>query len=87
MILSACSDIAASVMEDKRGSEERGRSEERDGGDEEDGGYGVSGVIVSPDSAFISAATKGLGERKASDSTEGKDHDDHRKTLFPQTSV
>ncbi|WZZ02014.1 hypothetical protein YC2023_074342 [Brassica napus] len=35
---------------------------------------------------FIETATKGLGEQKASDSTEGKDHDDHRKTLFPLTS-
>uniref|UniRef100_A0A0D3EA88 Uncharacterized protein n=1 Tax=Brassica oleracea var. oleracea TaxID=109376 RepID=A0A0D3EA88_BRAOL len=26
---------------------------------------------------LLAAATKGLGERKTSDSTEGKDHDDH----------
>ena len=36
---------------------------------------------------LLAAATKGLGERKTSDSTEGKDHDDHRKTLFPLTFV
>ena len=29
------------------------------------------------------AATKGLGERKASDSTESKDHDEHCKKILP----
>uniref|UniRef100_M4CP28 Uncharacterized protein n=1 Tax=Brassica campestris TaxID=3711 RepID=M4CP28_BRACM len=42
---------------------------------------------ISVPHAPVRAATKGLGEQKASDSTEGKDHDDHRKTLFPLTFV
>ena len=33
---------------------------------------------------LLVAATKGLGERKAS---EGKDHDEHCKLFFPLTAV
>ncbi|KAF3503259.1 hypothetical protein F2Q69_00041202 [Brassica cretica] len=36
---------------------------------------------------FAQSCYKRSGEQKASDSTEGKDHDDHRKTLFPLTSI
>ncbi|KAH0924043.1 TSA1-like protein [Brassica rapa] len=40
---------------------------------------------ISVPHAPVRAATKGLGEQKASDSTEGKDHDDHlasRKSML-----
>ena len=35
---------------------------------------------------LLAAATKGLGEGKASDSTQGKDHDEHCKNILPSCS-
>ncbi|XP_018513430.1 TSA1-like protein [Brassica rapa] len=45
---------------------------------------------ISVPHAPVRAATKGLGEQKASDSTEGKDHDDHlasRKSMLMLLNV
>ncbi|KAG2277133.1 hypothetical protein Bca52824_059688 [Brassica carinata] len=43
--------------------------------------------VSVPHAPVRGSCYKRSGEQKASDSTEGKDHDDHRKTLFPLTSV